>query len=160
MLVAAVKQSESAICIHMSPYPLPLEPPSHPPYPTPLGGHKAPSWSPCAMWLLPTSYLFYIWCFLSYVYILLILGQPLFNIYRCHYPNPMPFSHCSPNLSQVICITDQQSLSGRYSPVICVYPPHMLLASSQHSIIVQHNSHLLTCRVFFFFSAPHSVLLL
>ena len=28
---------------------------------TPLGGHKAPSWSPCAMWLLPTSYLFYIW---------------------------------------------------------------------------------------------------
>ena len=35
--------------------------PSHPPYPTPLGGHKAPSWSPCAMRLLPTSYLFYIW---------------------------------------------------------------------------------------------------
>ena len=28
---------------------------------TPLGGHKAPSWSPCAMQLLPTSYLFYIW---------------------------------------------------------------------------------------------------
>ena len=36
-------------------------PPSHPPHPTPLGGHKAPSWSPCAMRLLPTSYLFYIW---------------------------------------------------------------------------------------------------
>ena len=35
--------------------------PSHPPYPTPLSGHKAPSSSPCAMWLLPTSYLFYIW---------------------------------------------------------------------------------------------------
>ena len=34
---------------------------SHPPYPTPLGGHKAPSWSPCAMRLLPTSYLFYVW---------------------------------------------------------------------------------------------------
>ena len=31
------------------------------PYPTPLGGHKAPSWSPFAMQLLPTSYLFYIW---------------------------------------------------------------------------------------------------
>ena len=29
--------------------------PSHPPYPTPLGGHRAPSWSPCAMRLLPTS---------------------------------------------------------------------------------------------------------
>ena len=36
-------------------------PPSHPPCPTPLDGHKAPSWSPCAMQLLPTSYLFYIW---------------------------------------------------------------------------------------------------
>ena len=36
-------------------------PPSHPPYPTPLGGHKAPSRSPCAMQLPPTSYLFYIW---------------------------------------------------------------------------------------------------
>ena len=35
--------------------------PSHPPYPSPLGGHKALSWSPCAMQLLPTSYLFYIW---------------------------------------------------------------------------------------------------
>ena len=32
---------------------IPISPPSyspsHPPYPTPLGGHKAPSWSPCAM---------------------------------------------------------------------------------------------------------------
>ena len=36
-------------------------PPSHPPYPTPLGGHKTTSWSPCAMWLLPTSYLFHVW---------------------------------------------------------------------------------------------------
>ena len=27
----------------MSPYPLTLEPPSHPPYPTPLGHHKAPT---------------------------------------------------------------------------------------------------------------------
>ena len=38
--------------IHISPYLLPLASPSHPPYPTPLGGHKAPSWSPCAMRLL------------------------------------------------------------------------------------------------------------
>ena len=44
----------------MSPYPLPLEPPSHPPYPTPLGHRKALSRSPCAMLLLPTSQLFYI----------------------------------------------------------------------------------------------------
>ena len=59
--VSALQQSESAICIHISLYPLPLASPSHPPYPTPLGGHEAPSWSPCAMRLLPTSYLFYIW---------------------------------------------------------------------------------------------------
>ena len=37
VLVSVVQQSESAIHIHMSPYPLALEPPSHPPYPTPLG---------------------------------------------------------------------------------------------------------------------------
>ena len=41
--------------------PLPLASPSHPPYLTPLGGHKAPRSSPCAMWLVPPSYLFYIW---------------------------------------------------------------------------------------------------
>ena len=40
VLVSAV-QSESTVCIHISPYPLPLEPPSHPPYPVPLGRHKA-----------------------------------------------------------------------------------------------------------------------
>ena len=43
VLVSVAQQSESAICIHMSPYPLPLVSPSHPPYPTPLGHHKA--WS-------------------------------------------------------------------------------------------------------------------
>ena len=47
----------SYIYIHIYPYLLPLASPSHPPYPTPLGGHKAPNWSTCAMWLLPTSYL-------------------------------------------------------------------------------------------------------
>ena len=41
VLVSSVQQSESAICIHISLYPLPLEPPSHPPYPIPLGHHKA-----------------------------------------------------------------------------------------------------------------------
>ena len=40
VLVSAVQQSESAVCMHI--YPLPLEPPSHPllhtpPHPTPLG---------------------------------------------------------------------------------------------------------------------------
>ena len=41
MLVSVVHQSESALCIHMSPYPLPLEPPSHPPYPTLIAKHRA-----------------------------------------------------------------------------------------------------------------------
>ena len=41
VLVSAVYQSESDIRIHISPYPLPLVSPSHPPYPNPLGGHKA-----------------------------------------------------------------------------------------------------------------------
>ena len=41
VLVSTVQQSQSAIRIHISSYPLPLEPLSHPPYPTPLGGHKA-----------------------------------------------------------------------------------------------------------------------
>ena len=41
VLVSALKQSESAIHIHISPYLLPLASPSHPPYPIPLGGHKA-----------------------------------------------------------------------------------------------------------------------
>ena len=54
VLVSALQPSESALCIQsISPYPLPLEPPSHPPYPTPLGGHKAPSWSPCAVPFCP-----------------------------------------------------------------------------------------------------------
>ena len=43
VLVSIVQQSESAICIHISPYPLPPEPPSHPPYPIPRDGHKAQS---------------------------------------------------------------------------------------------------------------------
>ena len=53
------KMNQLYICPHISS--LLHLPPSNPPYPTPLGGHKAPSLSPCAMWLLPTSYLFYIW---------------------------------------------------------------------------------------------------
>ena len=40
VLVSTVQQSESAICIHIPPYPLPLDPPSRPPYPIPLGRTK------------------------------------------------------------------------------------------------------------------------
>ena len=59
LLYNKVNQLYIYICPHISSF-LHL-PPSHPPYPTPLGGHKALSWSPCAMRLLPTSYLFYVW---------------------------------------------------------------------------------------------------
>ena len=89
MLVSAVWQSESAIHIHISPYPLPLTSPSHPPYPTPLGGHKAPSWSPCAMRLLPTSYLFYIWqCIYVHATLSLRPSLPSFS------PGPQVHSLC------------------------------------------------------------------
>ena len=54
LLYNKVNQLYIYICPHVSS--LLQLPPSHPPYPTPLGGHKAPSWSPCAMRLLPTSY--------------------------------------------------------------------------------------------------------
>ena len=60
VLASTAQQNESALHIQISPYLLPLEPPSHPPYPTPLGRRKSPSWSPGVMQLLPTSYLFHI----------------------------------------------------------------------------------------------------
>ena len=59
LLYNKVNQLYIYICPHVSS--LLHLPPSHPPHPTPLGGHKAPSWSPCAMRLLPTSDLFYVW---------------------------------------------------------------------------------------------------
>ena len=61
---------------YISIYPLPLASPSHAPYLMALGGHKAPSWSPCAMRLLPTSYLFYIW-WCIYVHTNLLLHPSL-----------------------------------------------------------------------------------
>ena len=64
----------------MSPYLFPLPSPSHHPYPTPLGGHKAPSWSPCAMRLLPTSYFTF-----GSVY----MSMPLSHFVPA-YPSPSP----------------------------------------------------------------------
>ena len=53
MLVSAVQQRDSAICIHTSP-------PSWASslHPTPLGHHRAPIWAPCVIQQLPTSCLF------------------------------------------------------------------------------------------------------
>ena len=58
LLYNKVNQLYIYICSHISS--LLRLPASNPPYPTALGGPKPPSWSPCAMWLLPTSYLFYV----------------------------------------------------------------------------------------------------
>ena len=81
LLYNKVNQLYIYICPHIS-SPLNL-PPSHPPYPTPPGGHKAPSWSPCAMRLLPTSYLLYVWSCI-YVHATLSLCPSL--------PFPLPIS--------------------------------------------------------------------
>ena len=61
-------------------YLFPLAFPFHPLYPTPLGGHKAPSWSPCAMRLLPTSYFTF-----GSVYVSMPLSHPVTS-----YPSPSP----------------------------------------------------------------------
>ena len=42
----------------MFPYLLPLESPSHPPYPTPLGGHKAPNYLPVLCGCFPLAIYF------------------------------------------------------------------------------------------------------
>ena len=56
------KQCESAITIYIYIiYILLLEPPSYPLNPVPLGHHRPPSWAPCFMQQLPTSYLFHMW---------------------------------------------------------------------------------------------------
>ena len=67
--------------------------PSHPPYPTLLGGHKAPSWSHCAIQLLPTS------CFtFGSVYMSVLLSHKLFD--GGHSDPCEVTTHCS-----LICIS-------------------------------------------------------
>ena len=56
--VSPVQWSESAICIPKSPPSWTSHPPPHP---THLGHHRAPSWAPCAIQQVPTSYLFHTW---------------------------------------------------------------------------------------------------
>ena len=65
----------------MPPNPLPLASPSHAPYPTPLGGHKAPSWSPCAMRCFPLA----IYFTFGSVY----MSMPLSHFVPA-YPSPSP----------------------------------------------------------------------
>ena len=55
MLLSAIHQCESAISIHV--FPLSWASIS-PPYPIPLGHHRAPSWAPCAIQQLSTAVYF------------------------------------------------------------------------------------------------------
>ena len=47
--------------LHGNIYPLPLEPPCPSPHPTLLRHYRAPSWAPCAIHRLPTSFLIDTW---------------------------------------------------------------------------------------------------
>ena len=87
----------------MSPCPLSLAPPSHPPFPTPLDGHKAPSCSPCAMRLLPLA-------------IYLTFGS---------YYMSMPLSHFVP----ASCTPTPRVLKSIL--YICVFIPVLPLGSSE-----------------------------
>ena len=57
MLVSAVQQRESTICIHIFPPSWTSLPPSHP-----LGHPRAPSWAPCVIQPLPISYIYITIC--------------------------------------------------------------------------------------------------
>ena len=74
-------------------YPLSLEPPCHPPYPTPLCHQTALSWAPCAIQQVPTSYLFYTWYIYHTVYISILISQFI----------PPPFPLCVHMFILYIC---------------------------------------------------------
>ena len=129
MLVSVAQQSKSAICIHMSPYPLPLEPPSRPPYLTPLGHRKAPNRSPCAMLLFPTSQLF---CIRYCIYVDVTLTSPqLCPPTPCH-------QVCSLCLPLYSCPTTR-FISTFFLfffkiPYICISIPYLFFSFWLHSV--------------------------
>ena len=111
MLVSALQQSESVIHIHISPYLFPLESLSHPPYSTPLGGHKARSWSPCAMRLLPTSYFTF-----GSVY----MSMPLSHFVPA-YPSPSP----CPQVHSLVGLHFYSCLAPRFFMTIFFFRFHI-----------------------------------
>ena len=102
--------------------PLPHEPPSHLPHPTPLGGNSALNWAPCVIQQLPTSYLLYRWMDKDMVHIcngifVVVAVQSLSHVWLCH---PMdcsmpgfPVLHHLLELAQKAC-----PLSGWHHPII------------------------------------------
>ena len=107
----------------MSPYLLPLSSPSHTPYSTPLGRHKAQSWSPCAMRWLPTSYLFYIWQCI-YVHDTLSLRPSL--------PFPLPMSSSPFSTAASLFLSCPQILQNHY--FVCFFLDSIYMC--QHTVFV------------------------
>ena len=119
MLVSAVKQNESAICIRISLYHHPLASPSHPPYRPPLGGCKAPSWSPCAMGAdLPVLCC----CFPLAIYF--TFGSVYMSMLHFHlipaYPSPSPCPQLHP-----LCLCLFSCPSPRFIRTIFVFRFHV-----------------------------------
>ena len=104
-------------CISLPPT-LPISPlhlpPSYPPYPTPPGGHKAPSRSPCAMRLLPTRCPFFhqVVCFVVvelFEFFVYFGYLPLIGYMICK--NILPFTkltvhfdHCFPHCTKAFLV--------------------------------------------------------
>ena len=130
MLISAVQQHESAICIHIPP----------PSSPTPLGHHRAPSWAPCAIRHLPTSQQIYMAVY----------------IHQCYSPNsskppllPLCPHVCSLRLHLYSCPSNSQRMVKR-----CIWNENILKcqADSQSPALTWRVSdfgskgyHLFTC---------------
>ena len=61
--------------------------PLHPPYPSPRGGHKVRSCPPCAIWLLPTRYLFFFFLAIYFTFGSLHMSMLLSHFVPA-YPSP------------------------------------------------------------------------
>ena len=161
-----VNQLYIYICPHISS--LLHLPPSHPPYPTPPGGHKAPSRSPCAMQLLPTSYLLYIWwCIYVHATLLCRPSLPFPLPVCCHFsltfgssriallmdpqapllqPNPdHPDTSPPPSVAQTLPPRESRPLlcdRGSWCPFLCIRPSALgqVMLSSPLHLLTQHRA--------------------
>ena len=76
-------------------------------HPTPLGQHRGPSWMPCAIQHLPTSYLFYTWqC------ICISVTAPICPILS--FPPPHPVSPCLSLCLQLYSCPENQYRFSRF----------------------------------------------
>ena len=88
-------------------------PPSHCPYPTPLGVHKAPSWYPCAMQLLALA----IYFTFGSVYMSMSLSH-----FVPDYPSPSPY----PQVHSLVGLHLYSRLAPRFSwPIFFFFRFHI-----------------------------------